>query len=85
MKQVYSYQEVAPLIERGQAVCFTTHLDARVTAIQPRQDEERVTVTITLSIRDSFIGTVEQDFPSICAVLDTFDIDVHALIWEAEP
>jgi len=80
MKQVYSYQEMVPLVEQGQTVVFTAHLRARVKIVPFLNGH--VAVTITLSRGDTHLGTVEQEYASIEDVLDAYDIDVHAPQWE---
>ncbi len=80
MKQVYSYQELASQIEQGQTVSFLSPLTARVRLCQ--QDEKRVIVTITFFLRDTSIGMIEDEYASIIEVLDAFDIDEAAEIWE---
>ncbi len=80
MKQVYSYQEVASLIEQGQPVTCTCPITARVKLCQ--QEGERVIVTITFFLRDTSIGMIEDEYASLIEVLDAFDIDEAAEIWE---
>ncbi len=83
MKQVYSYQEIGTLIDRGKPMVFTCHPEARVSTVQKDKGSGTVTVTLRLSIRDTCVGMVEDAYTSILAVLDAFDIDESAEIWEA--
>jgi hypothetical protein len=82
MKQVYSYQELGTFIDRGKPMVFTCHPEARVSTVQKDKDCDTVTVTINLPIRDTCVGLVEDEYTSMLAVLDAFDIDESAEIWE---
>lgn len=82
MKTVYSYQEIGTLIDQCQKVVFTCDPVARVTAVQRHPDLETITVTIQLSIRDTCIGIMENEYSSKLALLEAFDIDDLAEIWE---
>jgi hypothetical protein len=82
MKQVYNYQEIGNLIEQGKRVLFTCHPEARVTAVQKQRDSDIITVTLQISIRDTCVGIVEDEYDSIVAVLEAFDIDDLTEIWE---
>jgi hypothetical protein len=82
MKQVHNYQEIGTLIDQGKRVLFTCHPVARVTAVQKDRDSDIITVTLNLSIRDTCIGIVEYEYDSILAVLEAFDVDELAEIWE---
>ena len=63
MKQVYSYQEIGTLIDQRKPVRFTCYPVARVTAVQRHPDLEAITITITLSLRDTHIGSIESEYP----------------------
>lgn len=82
MKQVYNYQEIGTEIDRGKRVVFTCHPEARVTAVQKQRDSDIITVTLQISIRDTCVGIVEYEYTSILAVLEAFDIEELAEIWE---
>jgi len=82
MKQTYSYQEIGTLIDQRKLVAFTCYSVARVTAVQRHPDLETITVTIQFSLRDTCVGIVEQEYSSILALLEAFDIDDLAEIWE---
>lgn len=82
MKTVYSYQEIAHLIEQGNQVVFTCHPEARVSTVQKHPDRETITVTIHLSIRETCVGSVSYEYASILAVLDAFDVDEGAELWQ---
>ncbi len=82
MKTVYSYQEIGTLIDQRKKVVFTCHPEARVTAVQRHPDLETITVTINLSIQDTCVGIIENEYTSIAAVLDAFSIDDLEEIWE---
>ena len=80
MKQVFNYQEIGTLIDKGKQVVFTCYPQARVTAIQRNSDT--VTVTLNLSIQETCVGMVTNEYTSMLAVLDAFDIEDLAEIWE---
>ena len=82
MKTVYSYQEIGTLIDQGKQVVFTCYPQARVTAIQRHPDSDTVTVTLNLSIRETCVGMVTNEYTSMLAILDAFDIEDLAEIWE---
>jgi len=82
MKQVYSYQEIGTLFDQGKQVVFICHPEARVSTVQKHHDRDTVTVTVTLSIRDTCVGIVSYEYPSMLAVLDAFDIDEGGELWE---
>lgn len=82
MKTVHNYQEIGTLIDQGKQVVFTCYPQARVSAVQKHPGSEIVTVTINLAIRDTCVGIVEYEYTSMLAVLDAFDIDDLAEIWE---
>ncbi len=82
MKQVYSYQEIGTQIDQHKNVVFTCHPEARVTAIQRHPDSDTVTITINLSIRDTCIGIMENEYASLADLLDAFNIDDLEEIWE---
>jgi len=82
MKQVYSYQEIGTLIDQRKLVAFTCHPVALVSVVQRHPDLETITVTIQFSLRDTCIGIVEHEYSSILALLEAFDIDDLAEIWE---
>jgi hypothetical protein len=82
MKQVFNYQEIGTLIDQGKQVVFTCYPQARVTAIQRHPDSDTVTVTLNLSIRETRVGMVTYEYTSMLAVLDAFDIEDLAEIWE---
>ena len=82
MKQVYSYQEIRTFIDQRKPVLFACHPEARVTAVQKHPDRETITVTIQLSIRETCVGSVSDDYASMLAVLDAFDLDEGAERWQ---
>jgi hypothetical protein len=82
MKTVYSYQEIGTLIDQRKEVMFTCYPIARVTAVQRHPDLETITVTIQLSIRETCVGIMENEYSSILALLEAFDIDDLLEIWE---
>jgi len=82
MKQVFSYQEIGILIDQRKQVAFTCHPEARVTVVQRHPDLETITVTVQLSIRDTCIAILTDEYASILAVLEAFDIDDLSEIWE---
>ena len=82
MKEVYSYQEIGTLIDQRKPVVFTCHPVARVTAVQRHPELETITVTINLSIRDTCIGIMENEYPSQLALLEAFDLNDLEEIWE---
>jgi hypothetical protein len=82
VKQVYSYQEIGTLIDQGKQVAFTCHPEACVGAVQKDPDSDAVTVTLNLCIRDTCVGMVEDAYASMLAVLDAFDVDDLAKVWE---
>ena len=82
MKEVYSYQEIGTLIDQRKPVMLTCHPEARVTAVQKHPDLETITVTIQLSIGDTCIGIIENEYLTIGLLLDAFDINDLSEIWE---
>ncbi len=82
MKQVYSYQEIRPLIEQGKEVTVTCHLHAEVTAIQKRPASDTITATLHLLVGEDVIAVVESEYPSFVSLLDAFAIDEYAEQWE---
>ncbi len=82
MKQVYSYQEIGTEIDRGTPCIFTCHPQVRVTCIQKQPDSEIITVTLIVSVRDTCVGIMQSEYASITNLLDAFDIDDQAEIWE---
>jgi hypothetical protein len=81
-KTVYSYQEIGTLLDQGRQGVFTCYPEARVSALQKHPESDTVTVTLTLSIRETCLGIVEDEYASMLAVLDAFDIEDLAEIWE---
>ena len=75
MKQVYSYQEIGYLIDQRKQTAFTCHPEARVTVVQRHPDLETITVTIQLFIANACIAILTNEYPSMVAVLDAFDIN----------
>ncbi len=82
MKQVYSYQEIGTLIDQGRQVVFTCYPEARVSAVQKHPDRETITVTLNLCIQDTCVGSISDEYASILAVLDAFDIEELSEMWE---
>lgn len=82
MKQIYRYQEIGTLIDQGRQVVFTCYPEARVSARQNHRESDTVTVTINLCIRDTCVGIVEYEYSSMLAVLDAFDVDEQAELWQ---
>ena len=82
MKQVYSYQEIGTLIDQGKQVAFTATVQARVTAIQKHKESDEITVSIVLLVSEYVIAECETTYPRIDGLLDAFDIDDLAEIWE---
>jgi hypothetical protein len=82
VKQLYSYQEIGTLIDQGKQVRFTCSPQARVSAVQKQRESDTVTITLNLSIRDVCVGIVDYEYASIADVLEAFDIDEQAEIWE---
>jgi hypothetical protein len=81
-KTVYSYQEIRHLIEQGQPVQFTCALRAQVITIQQDPESEAITVTLFLSIRETYVGCVRDEYASMCDLLEAFDLEETAPIWE---
>jgi hypothetical protein len=82
MKKVYSYQEIGTRIDQGKQVVCTCYPQARESAVQKHPGSDTVTVTINLSIRDTYVGIVSYECASMLAVLDAFDIEELSEIWE---
>ena len=82
MKQVYSYQEIRPLIEQGKEVTVTCHLHAEVTAIQKRPASDTITATLHLLVGEDVIAIVKSEYPSLVGLLDAFAIDETCEQWE---
>lgn len=68
--------------DRGKRVAFPCRPEARVTAVQKHSDRDTITIIINVYIRDTCIGIVENEYASMLAVLDVFDIEDLAEIWE---
>ncbi|MFL5586089.1 MAG: hypothetical protein ACJ8DI_00340 [Ktedonobacteraceae bacterium] len=81
-KTVSSYQEIGHLIDGCTPVVFTCHPVARVTVLQRAFPENTVKVTINLSIGDTCVGIVANEYASITDLLDAFQIDDLDEIWE---
>ena len=82
MKQVYSYQEIGTYIDQGREVVFTCPVQARVNAVQKSRESETITVTLMVSVGDTCVGIIENEYASMLSVLDTFSIDDLEEIWE---
>jgi hypothetical protein len=85
MKEVYSYQEIQPLITKGQAISFTCHVHAELTTIQKQPGSDTVTATIHILVGEYVTAVVECEYPSIVSLLDAFDINESLEIWEVKP
>lgn len=82
MKELYSYQEIGTLIDQGQSAAFTCHPVARVTVVQRESERVAIHMTIDLLVGDYHITTFEEEYPSIETVLDLFQINDLAEMWE---
>ncbi len=82
MKKVYSYQEIGHLIDKSQAVVFTRHLKARVTAIQKSRDSQTIHVTFVLLVGEYHVGEFTSEYDTIAELLDVFDIADHEELFE---
>ena len=82
MKELYSFQEIGTLIDQGQQVACTCHPVARVTVTQKENERASIHVTMDLLIGEYHIATCEEVCPSIETVLDLFQIDDLAEVWE---
>lgn len=82
MKNVYSYQEIGTLIDQGKQVVFTCHPEVRVTAIQRQPDSDLIAVTLIVSIGDTCVGMMENQYASIYALLEASNIGDLEEIWE---
>ncbi len=74
-KTVSSYQEIGHVIDSCNPVVFTAHPVARVTVLERAWPENTVKITINLSIGDTCVGIMENEYSSIEMVLDAFQID----------
>ena len=81
-KTVNSYQEIGHVIDSCNPVVFTCHPVARVTVLQHAFPENSVKVTIHLSIGDTCVGIIENEYASIIDLLDAYQIDDLEEIWE---
>ena len=82
MKKVYHYNEIDDLVTQGKQVAFTAPAQVRVTAVQKSQDSDEITVTIHVLQGEYVVAECETTYPRIEALLDAFDIDDLAEIWE---
>jgi hypothetical protein len=82
MKELYSFQEIGTLIDQGQQAAFTCHPVARVTVTRRESEQETIHVTIDLLIGEYHIATFEEEYPSIETILEMFEINDLAEIWE---
>jgi hypothetical protein len=82
MKQMYSYLERGPHRDQGREVVCTCPVTARVTAVQKSRESDTITVMLMLSVGDTCIGIIENEYTSMLAVLDTFAIDDLEDMWE---
>lgn len=82
MKQVYSYQEAANLIESGQVVKFIYPLRVEVTATKKLEGSTALHVTFVLIVGEYAIGEFASEYDSIEALLDAFDIADHQEVFE---
>ena len=82
MKHVYNYQEIGTLIDQGKPVVFPCHPEARVTTLKKNRKSDIITVTLLLSIGDTCIGIVENEYASIEMLLEAFQIDDLLEMWE---
>ena len=82
MKKGYSYQEIGTRIDQGKRVACTCYPQARVSAVQKHPENDTITVTINFSIRDTCIGIVSDEYASMRALLDAFDIEELSEMWE---
>ena len=80
-KTVNNYQEIGILIDSGKPAVFTCHPEARVT-VRWVPNEDTIKATITISIGDTCVGIVETEYASSIDLLDAFQIDDLAEIWE---
>jgi hypothetical protein len=82
MKQVYSYQEIGTHKDQGREVVFTCPITARVTTVHKSRESDTITVMLMLSVGDTCIGIIENEYTSMLAVLNTFAIDDLEEMWE---
>jgi hypothetical protein len=81
-KTIYSYQEIGTLIDQGRQVIFTCHPVVRVTAVQKKPNSDLITVTLVVSIGETCVGIMENEYASIYALLEAFNIGDLDEIWE---
>lgn len=81
-KTVSSYQEIGHEIDSRKMVVFTSHPTARVTVQQRPWPDSSVKITINLSIGDTCVGIMENEYANMLAVLDAFRIDDLEEVWE---
>jgi hypothetical protein len=72
---MYRYQERGPHRDQGREVVCTCSVTARGTAVQQSRERKTLTVLLMLSVGDTCIGIIENEYASVLAVLDTFARD----------
>lgn len=82
MKKLYSYQEIAHRIERGQHFTFTSLLRVEVTAEKRLPHLDTIEATLTLWIGKSIIGELVHDYVTVKRLLDLFDITDQQELFE---
>ncbi len=82
MKEVYNHQEIDTLIDQGQPVAFTRHLEVRVTARRVRPESETITALIRFCKGDYLLGELENEYATLAVLLKVFAIGELEDIWE---
>jgi len=82
MKEVYSYQEISTDISQGENVAFTFHPIVHVALVRKSLESQAITATIEVYIGDECFGIFEQEYVSIQAVLNAFDLPDHVELFE---
>lgn len=79
MKTVHKRSEVEKAIEKGTPVAFSTSVQVTVTV---RQVEDATQATLVLRVGDAYIGEIQADYTSVDAIMEAFQLDDEAEIWE---
>ena len=82
MKYLYSYQEIASLVEQGQAVTFLSPLRAEVTLAKKLPNSPALQVRCVLLVGEFAIGTWTSEYDSLATVLDAFDLAEQTEVFE---
>lgn len=82
MKTVHHYQEIGHVIDAGTPVAFTCYSTVYVSVQCKKPPLRTVEIQMSIYVGDTCVGIAENTYPSMIALLEAFQIDDLAEIWE---